>query len=81
MTSIRDKTAIVGVGTTDFGADYRRRDPTVSAFDLALDALSGALDDSGLTGADIDGLVCCRVPSYGRMATMIGARRLKVVNV
>ena len=81
MTCIRDKTAIVGIGTTDFGADYRRRDPTVSAFDLALDALSTALDDSGLTGADIDGLVCCRVPSYGRMATMIGARRLNVVNV
>jgi acetyl-CoA acetyltransferase len=81
MTSIRDKTAIVGVGTTDFGADYRRRDPTVSAFDLALDALSIALDDAGLTGADIDGLVCSRVPSYGRMATMIGARRLNVVNV
>jgi acetyl-CoA acetyltransferase len=81
MTSIRDKTAIVGIGTTDFGADYRRRDPTVSAFDLALDALTTALDDSGLTGAGIDGLICCRVPSYGRMATMIGARRLNVVNV
>jgi acetyl-CoA acetyltransferase len=81
LTGIRDKTAIVGIGNTDFAADYRRRDPTVSAFDLAVTALSGALADSGLTGADIDGLICCRVPSYARLATMIGARRLNLVNV
>jgi acetyl-CoA acetyltransferase len=81
LTGIRDKTAIVGIGNTDFAAEYRRRDPTVSAFDLAVAALSGALEESGLTGADIDGLICCRVPSYGRLATMIGARRLNLVNV
>lgn len=81
MIGIKDKSAIVGIGTTNFGADYRRLDPNVSAFDLGLAALSDALDDSGLAGSDIDGLVCCRVPSYGRMATMIGARRLSLVNV
>jgi acetyl-CoA acetyltransferase len=81
VIDVRDKTAIVGVATTDFGADYRRRDSTVSAFDLATAALSDALVDSGLTGADLDGLICCRVPSYARMATMIGTRRLNVVNV
>jgi len=44
--------AIVGVGETD----YSWKDPRPVAA-LALDATRRALDDAGLTGADVDGFV------------------------
>jgi acetyl-CoA acetyltransferase len=50
----RDKTAIVGIGATDFSKNSGRSDLT-----LATQAALAAIDDAGLTVADIDGVVRC----------------------
>jgi acetyl-CoA acetyltransferase len=67
-----DRVAIVGVGTTNFGADYRQTTAPRSAYDLAIDAFTQALTDSALDKSDIDGLIGVRVPSYGQCATDLG---------
>lgn len=77
---LRDKVAIVGIGTTDFGLMYRERDAKRSAYDLGQQAFVEALADSGLEKDAIDGLLCARVPSYQRMADMLGLRRPKICN-
>ncbi len=71
--------AIVGVGTTNFGADYKR-DPWRTEYQLGIDALKVALDDAGLTKDELDGLLLCRIPSYELFGTQAGLRHLKVVN-
>lgn len=78
--SMRDKTAIVGVGNTAFGAMYRDLDPERTSYELALDALAAAIEDSGISKNDIDGLLAVRVPSYGRMADVAGLHHLRLVN-
>jgi len=50
--ALRDKFAIVGVGTTDYSANSGR---TVRS--LAIEASANAIADAGLKPADIDGLV------------------------
>ena len=77
---IRDKTAIVGIGGTDFGALYRERDASRTQYDLAAQAFAAALDDAGLDKTAIDGLICVRVPDYQRLATMLGLPSLRLVN-
>lgn len=54
--ALRDRTAIVGVGYTEFS-----KNSGVSTLALALRAISAAVDDAGLTLADVDGLACHRV--------------------
>jgi acetyl-CoA acetyltransferase len=54
--SFRDRTAIVGVGATPYS-----KNSGVSTLTLALRAIAAALDDAGLTIADVDGLACHRV--------------------
>ncbi len=78
--SLRDKTAIVGVGTTEFGPRYRNLDPELSPYELAAEALQNALDDAGLSKDDVDGLVAARLPSYARMADVFGIRRPRILN-
>jgi acetyl-CoA acetyltransferase len=78
--TIRDKTAIVGVGNTNFGAMYRDLDPERTAYELAADALKAAIDDAGIDKNDIDGLLCVRTPSYARMADVAGLHHLRLVN-
>ncbi|MPY92173.1 MAG: hypothetical protein GEV08_03635 [Acidimicrobiia bacterium] len=51
-SALAGRTAICGVGQSAYGRRLGR-----SAIDLAADAVAGALDDSGLTPADLDGLV------------------------
>ncbi|MFJ9687006.1 lipid-transfer protein [Streptomyces bacillaris] len=46
------KAAIVGIGATEFSKDSGR-----SELKLAVEAVGAALDDAGLTPADVDGLV------------------------
>jgi len=80
MTTIRDQTAIVGVGTTEFGPRYRNLDPEVTAFDLAVEAFDAAVTDSGLKKSDIDGIITARLPSYTRIADLLGIRHPRLVN-
>jgi acetyl-CoA acetyltransferase len=51
-TYLRDKAAIVGIGQTEFSRNSGR-----SELRLAVEAISAALDDCGLTPSDVDGLV------------------------
>jgi acetyl-CoA acetyltransferase len=65
--SLRNRAAVVGVATTQFGSF-----PDMDEYGLAAQAFRGALGDSGLTRDDIDGLVVCRIPSYARMGEVLG---------
>jgi len=49
---IRDAAAIVGIGHTEFSRDIGRPERTI-----ALEAIRAALDDAGLSPADVDGTV------------------------
>jgi len=49
------KAAIVGIGATDFSKDSGR-----SELRLAAEAVGNALDDAGLSPADVDGLTPSR---------------------
>src|SRR5262249_12498280 len=50
--NLKDRTAIVGVGNSQYGRRLMR-----SAVDLAADAIANALDDSGLTRDQLDGMI------------------------
>ena len=52
MHELRDKTAIVGIGWTDFSNDSGRTEQT-----LATQAAVAAIQDAGIEAADIDGIV------------------------
>lgn len=60
--SLKDKYAIVGVGYTPQG-----KVPGRTSLGFHLEACAGAIQDSGLRGKDIDGLICYRhfPPSAG----------------
>jgi acetyl-CoA acetyltransferase len=80
-TDLRDKTAIVGVGNTPFGALYRDLDPERSAYDLGAQAFVAALEDAGLQKGDVDGILVNRIPDYGRMCDVLGIRYPRFTNV
>ena len=65
--ALRAATAVVGVGTTEFGNLAGS-----SADDLGLTALQAALTDAGLTPGDLDGLIVNRVSSYEAVASRMG---------
>ena len=67
MQALRNKIAVVGVGTTAYGSF-----PEQSDYGLAAQAFKAALDDCGLPKQSIDGLVCCRIPYYARMGAVLG---------
>jgi len=50
-SALRDKAAIVGIGATEFSKNSGR-----SELQLAVEAISAAIADAGLTHADIDGM-------------------------
>ena len=64
LAPLKDTVAIVGVGETDYGADYRgaggkamaKGEARYDSYTLASRALKRALDDAGLKKDDIDGL-------------------------
>src|SRR5882672_6249658 len=72
LAPLKDTVAIVGVGETDYGADYRgaggkamaKGEARYDSYTLASRALKRALDDAGLKKDDIDGL--CSWPAIWR---------------
>ncbi len=78
--TIKDKTAIVGVGETTY---YKRGGAPESEFRLALKAILRAADDAGIDVAEIDGIA-----SYSndrndsmRVATALGLPELRFSNM
>jgi acetyl-CoA acetyltransferase len=67
LHALKNKIAIVGIGNTKYG-DF----PTISDYGLGAQAFREAIKDCGLNKDQIDGLVCCRVPYYGRMGEVLG---------
>ncbi|HZU77337.1 MAG TPA: thiolase family protein [Dehalococcoidia bacterium] len=70
-----DVAAIVGIGETDFGADYAaaraRKPPTTDVFGYAAKGFKLALEDAGLKASDIDGMVAALVP-WMRVEEVLG---------
>src|SRR5258705_12734235 len=64
LAPLKDTVAVVGVGETDYGKDYRgaggqtvsKGEARYDSYTLASRALKRALDDAGLKKDDIDGL-------------------------
>ncbi|RAQ97826.1 thiolase family protein [Thermogemmatispora tikiterensis] len=77
--SIKGKCAIVGLGMTAMGKIYGR-----SASDFAVEAVELALQDAGLTKADVDGLLInanlSREMHHG-LQTALGLENLRLLNV
>src|SRR3954471_8849890 len=77
---LKDSVAIVGVGETDYGADYRgaggqaakKGEARYDHYTLASQALKRALDDAGLTKDDIDGLCVGHTLSSERACELWG---------
>ncbi len=67
MDALKNKIAIVGVGTTEYG-----NFPQFSDYALGAKAFKAAVEDCGIDKNRIDGLVCCRVPFYARMGEVLG---------
>jgi len=78
---IKDEVAVAGVGNTPFGALYRDLDAERSQYDLGATAFVEALADAGLTKDEVDGILVCRIPDYGRMCDVLGIRYPRFVNV
>lgn len=67
FSSLKNKIAVVGVANTAYG-DF----PLVSDYELGARAFKAAIADCGLEKDHIDGLLCCRIPSYARMGSILG---------
>lgn len=83
MAFPKRQAAIVGVYTTDQG-----KLPDRTSFSLQLEAMRGAIDDAGLTMADIDGLLpmtgashLATTPGHQFWAEQLGERPLSLVEV
>ncbi|BDB58690.1 MAG: lipid-transfer protein [Rhodococcus sp. (in: high G+C Gram-positive bacteria)] len=74
MSGLSGAAAIVGIGATDFSKDSGR-----SELRLAAEAVRAALDDAGLTPADVDGLVSFTMDTNTEVAVArsVGIPRLK----
>jgi acetyl-CoA acetyltransferase len=74
---LRDAATIVGVGCTD----YSRRSG-VSTLTLAVQAISAALADAGLTVRDVDGVACHRIADSAEpalVAQVLGVADVKFI--
>lgn len=77
LARLKDEVAIVGVGETDYAADYRRARAGEAkyhdSYGYAAIAFKRALADAGLVRTDIDGLIANSSSlAYERMAEIIG---------
>ena len=69
LNNLRNRVAVVGVGTTAYGSF-----PETDEYGLAAEAFRNALDDCKLDKSKIDGLLTCRIPSYSRVGETLGPR-------
>jgi acetyl-CoA acetyltransferase len=71
---IHDKTAIVGIGSTEFARNIGR-----SEQETALEAIRKALDDAGLRGSDVDAIFKVDIDSNDELdlARNLGIRNLR----
>lgn len=69
----RDRCAVAGIGATEFSRSAGR-----SELRLAVEASVAALEDAGLTGAEVDGIVRCDMDnvSHTALAEALGVRNL-----
>jgi acetyl-CoA acetyltransferase len=72
--NFRDKAAIAGIGATEFSKNSGR-----SELQLAVEAIMAALDEAGLTPADVDGLSTFTMDTNAEdeVARSLGCRDLK----
>jgi len=73
---IRDRTAIAGIGTTEYVRNIGR-----SELEAALDAVHQALDDAGLAPLDVDGIFKIETPGEDSVSELDLARNLGVRNL
>ena len=74
LSAIADEIAIVGIGETDYAADYARfRDGVrTDPYALAAEAFFRALRDSGLDRSEIDGLAVGQTTALERTGEVLG---------
>ena len=74
MSALRDQTAVVGIGATEFSKDSGR-----SELRLAVEAVSAAVEDAGLNLSDVDGLCTYAMDKNPEIEVFrnIGGRELK----
>ncbi len=73
---IRDKAAVVGIGTTEYVRDIGRTE-----LETALEAIRAALDDAGLTARDVDAVFKIETPGEEPNSELDVARNLGVPNL
>jgi acetyl-CoA acetyltransferase len=77
MKAFSNVAAVIGIGSTDFAADYRAarsgKPASTDIYGYAARAFKSALDDAGLRRDDIDGLIASQVP-YMRLEEILGMR-------
>ncbi len=64
---LKNQAAVIGVGNTAYG-----NFPHVDEYGLAAEAFCKAVADCGINKNEIDGLLVCRIPYYGRMGEVLG---------
>jgi len=67
FAALKNRAAVIGVGNTAYG-----NFPEVDEYGLAAQAFRNAVNDCGIDKNQIDGLVVCRIPYYGRMGEVLG---------
>lgn len=73
---LRDKTAIIGTGTTEYAKNIGR-----SELQTALEAIHAALDDAGLTPRDVDAIFKVETPGEDSNNEIELARNLGISNL
>ena len=77
MKASSNVAAVIGIGATDFAADYKAsrsgKPPATDIYGYAARAFKLALEDSGLRRYEIDGLIASQVP-YMRLEEILGLR-------
>src|ERR1700732_1798241 len=74
MPSLKNKTAVVGIGQTEFSKNSGR-----SELQLAAEAVRAAIRDAGLEPSDIDGTVTFTIDTNDELALMrsVGITQLR----